>query len=94
MQAIHTKYLPATTTRGSRIKATCERASKTFDYPCELNAGEAVHSWAAKQLIAGFLAEDKKKYGTEPSKNPWSRPMATGGLPDGSYAHVFIPQNV
>jgi hypothetical protein len=93
MQAIHTRYLPATNTRGSRIKATCERASKTFVYPCELSDGDQ-HSWAAQQLIAGFLAEDKKKYGSEPSKNPWGRPMATGGLPDGSYAHVFIPQNV
>lgn len=32
MQAIQTKYLPATNYRGSRIKATCERGSLTIGY--------------------------------------------------------------
>lgn len=87
MQAIHTKYIPCTDRRGSRIKATCERGSITIDYPHELH-GDEVHREAARQLVARFIAEDSTRYNA--SNNPWSRPFVTGGLPDGTYAHVFV----
>ena len=47
MQAIQTKYLPATNTRGSRIKATCDRGSITIPYPRELS-GDEVHREAVR----------------------------------------------
>lgn len=89
MQAILTRYLPATNTRGSRIKATCERGSITISYPSECH-GEAAHVRAADALVAKFVAEDIKRYGAGAEKNPWQRPRVCGGLPDGSWAHVFV----
>ena len=87
MQAIHTKYLPATNCKGSRIKATCDRGSITVPYPHELS-GDACHRYAVDALITRFIEEDNAKYGT--NKNPWSDPYVTGGLPGGTCAHVFI----
>lgn len=89
MQAIHTKYLPATDTRESRIKATCERGSITIPYPHELS-GDEVQREAVRQLVSRFCAEDLKSYGTPIESNPWNRPFATGGLPDGTFAHVLL----
>lgn len=89
MQAIVTKYLPATNTKGSRIKAQCARGSLTVSYPHELS-GEACHIYAAKQLIAKFVAEDAKKYGTDTeTRVGWNFPFVSGCLPSGNYAHVF-----
>lgn len=87
MQTINTKYLPATNTRGSRIKATCERGSVTISYPSRLTGGDA-HVAAADALVCEFVAQDSKKYGS--NKNPWSARRIAGSLPDGSYAHVFV----
>lgn len=90
MQAIQTKYLPATNFRGSRIKATCDRGSITISYPDELS-GDACHIAAADALIAKFVKEDAERYGTE--RNPWSRPRVCGGLPDNSCVHVFVERS-
>jgi hypothetical protein len=49
MQAIKTKYLPATNFKGSRIKASCEAGSITIPYPYELS-GDKVHIFAATEL--------------------------------------------
>lgn len=87
MQAIQSKYIPATNTKGSRIKATCERGSITVSYPDDLS-GDACHVFAVDKLIEKFVAEDAKRYGSE--INPWTKPRACGQLPDNSYAHVFI----
>lgn len=90
MQAIHTKYVTRTDRRGSRIKATCERGSITIDYPHELH-GDEVHREAARQLVARFIKEDKEDcICKDSSQNVWARPFVTGGLPDGTYAHVFV----
>ena len=86
-QAIVTKYLPATNFKGSRIKAYCERGSITISYPDELS-GDACHIAAADALVAKFVKEDEKRYGT--NQNPWSRKRVCGGLPDGTTAHVYI----
>ena len=52
MQAIHTKYLPATNSRGSRIKAyTASGFTVTIGYPHEFS-GEACHYAAAVALVA------------------------------------------
>lgn len=49
-QSIITKYLPATNTRGPRIKATSWRGSVTISYPYELSGNEA-HQKAAQVLL-------------------------------------------
>lgn len=89
MQAILTKYLPATNVRGSRIKAICDRGSLTIPYPHELS-GDAVHIAAADALCAKFAAEDAASYGTDRARNPWLRKRVCGGLASGGYAHVFV----
>lgn len=88
MQAIITKYLPATNFRGSRVKASCQRAFIIVDWD-HANNPEQMHIAAAQSLIRKFLAEDKKRYPSDASVNPWSRKRCCGQLPDGSYAHVF-----
>jgi hypothetical protein len=89
MQAIHSKYIPATNHKGSRIKATCERGSITIPYPHELS-GDSVHRLAVMKLVWKFLEEDHAKNGTTPEANPWSRDYSSGTLPDGTMAHVFL----
>lgn len=81
MQAIHTKFLPCTNTRGARIKASCERGDITIDYPYEL-WGDQCHRKAAQALIDKFVAED--------GRPDWQKPFVTGCLPSGGYAHVFV----
>ena len=91
MQAIITKFIGATNTKGSRIKATCDRGSVTVGYPHELNSEQA-HRKAVECLIAKFNAEDTKQYGPA-SVRPgrcWNRPFVTGSIPSGEYVHVFI----
>ena len=80
MQAIVTKYLPATNTKGSRIKATCEAGSVTIGYPHELS-GQAVHRAAADALVIKLKWNDSSYGG-----------LLGGGLPDGSYCFVFDNQ--
>lgn len=89
MQAIQTKYLPYTNTRGSRIKASCERGSLTIPYPHELS-GDEVHREAVRQLLERFVSEDWAERSIPPSINPWKREFATGSLPDGTVAHVLL----
>lgn len=64
-QAIFTKYYGPTDTKGSKIKAYCERGSVAVSYPDELS-GEAVHAYAVEQLLAKFAKEDgnDKSWGT------------------------------
>jgi len=89
MQAITTKYLPATNNSGARIKATCARGSYTIGFDYSLS-GDAIHIAAASALIERFLAQDLKSHGTPIESNPWNRPFATGTLSNGTFAHVFI----
>lgn len=90
MQAIHSKYIPATNSRGSRIKASCERGSLTIPYPHELS-GDEVHREAVRQLLERFIREDSEGDNPcPPERNPWNRQFVTGSLPDGTVAHVLI----
>jgi hypothetical protein len=81
MQAIHTKYMPATNTRSSRIKASCAAHSITVAYDHELDV-EDNH----KAACFALQIEMVNRGGAH-----WRSPMESGCLPDGSYAHVFIP---
>lgn len=77
MQAIQTKYLSPTNSRGARIKAICAAGSITINYPYELS-GQAVHRKAAEALV---------------SKLGWVDPhyggLLGGCLPSGDYCFVF-----
>jgi len=90
MQAITTKFLPATDRRGSRIKATCQRGSMLVEYDESLDVGQA-HIAACRALRRKFAEEDAKQYGSPVDGNPWLRPMAYGsakGQP--GYTFVFV----
>ena len=88
MQSIQTKFLSATDSNGSRIKAKCARGSITIPFPHELT-GDAIHRAAVLALVTRFLNEDQAK-GTPRETNFWNRAFVSGSLPDGSMAHVFL----
>lgn len=92
MQAIRTHHIPATNYKGSRVKAQCERGSIVVSYD-SAESSEAAHAYAVRTLLNRFIAEDEKRYGTLPEENPWDRPFVSGGLPDGSIAHVLLPKS-
>lgn len=83
MQAIVTKYLPCTNTKGSRIKAFCDAGSITIPYPHELS-GMAVYRKAAEMLLEK-LEWDKREYGK----------LLGGGAPQHgtNIAYVFVFDN-
>jgi hypothetical protein len=74
MQAITTKYISATNTKGSRIKATCEAGSITISYPHELS-GQDVHAAAAMALVRELGWDD------------YGKSWIAGGTKDG---YVFV----
>ena len=91
MQAIYTKYIPATNFKPSRIKASCERGSLTICFDSlEPMADCDKFSAAARLLCEKFIAEDAAKYGSQPWQSAWSREFVSGGLAQGGYAHVFV----
>jgi hypothetical protein len=77
MQAITTKFLSATNTRGSRIKATCDAGSVTISYPYELDYPDT-HRKAAQALV------DKLGWNTDSYGN-----LIVGGLPNNAGC-VFV----
>lgn len=73
MQAIKTKYLPATNTKPSRIKAECEAGSITISYDHSLNIDE-LHQKAAKELL---------------NKLSWNPDFINSGSFKGDYYHIL-----
>lgn len=67
-QAIETKYLRPTNTKGGRIKAECWGGSVTISYPHELDTADA-HKAAAQALI-DKMAALATKYGG--SRSVWN----------------------
>lgn len=94
MQAIITRYIPATNYKPSRIKASCARGKVILS--CDALSGdgrdsdEMTHIRAASILVARFAVEDFAKYGTPHGENPWNKPRVVGQLPSGEMAHVFL----
>jgi len=80
MQAIQTKYIAPTNSRGSRIKAWCATGSKTISYPYSLNIDQA-HYAAAQQLLVQ-LDWVGPHYGV----------LEQGCLPNGDYCHVLVKE--
>jgi hypothetical protein len=87
MQSIQTKFLSATESKGSRIKAKCARGSVTIPFPHELS-GDDIHRAAVLALVTRFLDEDESK-GIHRETNFWNRSFVSGSLPNGSMAHIF-----
>ena len=77
MQAILTRYTPATNARGFRIKASCAAGALTIPYPSSLS-GQAAYREAAEALAV---------------KLRWTGPhygaLIGGCLPNGDYCFVF-----
>lgn len=69
-QAIETKYLAPTNTRGARIKAAARAGSVTISYPHELNTDQA-HAKAAWALVnkLGWVEVKRLHQGTLPNGN-------------------------
>lgn len=86
MQAIQTKFMGPTNTRGSRIKATAAAGSITLGWDHALNS-EQNHVAAARALCQKFGWVPK------PGEN-YHTPTHSGQLKDGSYVHVFLPYRV
>jgi hypothetical protein len=80
LQAITTKYLGPTNTRGARIKATATAGSVTIPWDHALDA--CANHYAVARMLAG--------------QNDWTddtgeiRPHAFGALPDGGYVLAFV----
>mgnify|MGYP007005619350 CR=1 FL=1 len=82
-QAIQTKYLPATNTRGSRVKASCEAGSVTV--PWDYSGGnQSNHTRAAQALV--------EKLGWVPAQGAnYAGDWVGGGL--GNRGCVFVFHN-
>lgn len=78
MQAIQTRYLGLTNSRGARIKAWCAARSLTIPFPYEMSTEDA-HLHAA-QTLADKLEWAGHYYGT----------LRQGCLPNGDYCHVLV----
>lgn len=70
-QAIVTKYLPATNTKGARIKAICDAGSLTVPFPHKFSGAEA-HEAVARQLMEKLGWKEKMYCGAAPDKMDWS----------------------
>lgn len=86
MQTVTTKYLPATNTRGARIKVSSWLGSKTFSYD---HAANCAHEAAFEKYLEMVNKEMAKKYGTECPADGWFKLVASGSLPDTS-GYAFI----
>jgi len=78
MQAIQTRVLRATNTRGARIKAMSWAGNITIPMPYEMDTDDA-HMHAA-QTLANKLNWVDEHYGR----------LVQGCLPSGEYCHVLV----
>ena len=79
MEAIKTRFLGPTETKGARIKASWSKGSLTIPYPYEMDR-QGGHQQAARLLFSRDFSRD---FGG-------NIVFATGHLPDGTCVHVII----
>jgi hypothetical protein len=79
MEAIKTRFLGPTDTKGARIKAIWSKGSLTIPYPYEMDR-QGGHQQAARLLFSRDFSRD---FGD-------NIVFATGHLPDGTCVHVMI----
>ena len=75
MEAIKTRFLGPTDTKGARIKASWSKGNLTIPYPYEMDR-QGGHQQAARLLFSRDFGGNIV--------------FATGHLPDGTYVHVMI----
>lgn len=80
-QAIVTKVIGPTDTKDKRITARCGAGAITVGWNHALS--DAENHIAARKALQFKLAKGCPN-------NTWLADMATGGLPDGTYVHVFV----
>ncbi len=85
MQAVITKFLGPTNTRGARIKVTSWLGSSTYSYDYE---AALPHEEAFIQWLAETNKRMAKKYDCV-GDEPWFKAVAKGNSPDGT-GYVFI----
>ncbi len=90
MQAIITKYLCPTNTRGARVKAECAALTVTLSYDHALNMEEN-HIAICAELCKRMHETNVEKYGSHDTI--WAGKHAFGQLKSGEYVHVFITDN-
>jgi len=99
MQAIETRYIGATNTKGSRIKATAEAGTITIPYPYDAKGVGQAHREAADALRLHLATKIAKSYNKDRPKDKrmtmeqtgWLNPMVGGALPkERGYAFVFV----
>ena len=84
-QAIVTRYIAPTNTRGARIKATAAAGSVTIGYDEAGSTPEERHYAAAQKLAAKMGWDNPAHYG----------PFVAGGMPDArGYVFVEVPREV
>lgn len=86
MQAIVTKFICPTNTKGSRYKATCEAMSVMIHADDALNP-DANHKAACDELCKRMDAKNVAKYGTGAAQ--WTKPKIQAQLPSGEHVFVF-----
>lgn len=81
MQTVTTKYLPATNTRGARIKVTSYSGSKiySYDYSADEPHKAAFDSWLADANEEMAKAHPECQ---EAIEGNWFKLVAWAGLPD------------
>ena len=79
MEAIKTRFLGPTNTKGARIKASWSKGTLTIPYPYESDRHHG-HQQAARLLFSRDFSRD---FGD-------NIVFATGHLPCGDYVHVMI----
>ncbi|MDF0504833.1 hypothetical protein POK33_29290 [Burkholderia cenocepacia] len=86
MQAITTKFIGPTDTKGARIKASCDAGSITISYPHAFSE-EACHALAAMALVRklGWVPTDPK---TGEHQNGYVGAWAAGSVRTG-YVFAF-----
>ena len=85
MQAIETRYLPATNTKPSRIRAACAGGSIIVPYDYDAPHGEGPHltaalalcrklGWDDVTLVSGAVPSNPRGYVfcLIPKRNPWN----------------------
>lgn len=83
MQAIQTKYLGPTNNRPGRILAKCDAGKlvTSWDHDYDVQGNHELACAALRKTL------DRRNGGG----SAWACQFASGSLPDGSYAHVYVP---
>lgn len=81
MQAIQTRFIPATNTKPNRIKAFCAAGMVTM---CSDNLSYASHDERSHLTVAKALAD----------KLGWNTPLLGGSLLDNNYCFIVFPQQI